>query len=63
MPPFATVNVPDVILVAFKLVKPEPEPLNKFEVIVPVAVMFVVFIPPKAYKIPLNDVLIALEYA
>jgi hypothetical protein len=32
-------------------------------VIVPVAVMFVVFIPPKQYKIPLNDVLIAREYA
>jgi len=63
VPPLVTANVPSLILVAFILLKPAPEPLNKFEVIVPVAVMFVVLIPPKQYKIPLKVVLILLEYA
>jgi hypothetical protein len=63
VPPFATVSVPDVILEAFKFVRLVPVPLNKFDVIVPVAVMFVVLIPPKQYKIPLKVVAIAREYA
>ena len=41
-----------IIFDAFRLLKLAPEPLNKFEVIVPVDVMFVVLIPPKVYKIP-----------
>ena len=61
MPPLEMLNVPDEVFDALRLVKLAPEPLNKFDVIVPVAVIFVVFIPPKAYIIPLNDVLIARE--
>jgi hypothetical protein len=47
----------------FEFVNSAPEPLNKFDVIVPVAVMFVVLVPPKQYKIPLKVVAIAREYA
>jgi hypothetical protein len=63
VPPRPTANVPSLIFVAFKFVNSVPEPLNKLAVIVPVAVMSVVSIPPRAYIIPLNDVLIALLYA
>ena len=55
--------VPDVILDALRLVKFAPLPLNKLAVIVPVAVISVVLIPFRAYITPLNDVLIAREYA
>ena len=61
IPPRATANVPSLTLETFKFVKPAPEPLNKLEVIVPLAFIVVVSIPPKAYIIPLNDVLIARE--
>ena len=61
VPPILTFNVPPLILLAFKFVKPAPEPLNKLEVIVPLAFIVVVSIPPRAYIIPLNEVLIARE--
>jgi hypothetical protein len=63
VPPRATANVPALILLAFKFVNCAPEPLNKLAVIVPLAFMSVVSIPPRAYKIPLKVVLILLEYA
>ena len=63
VPPILTFKVPPLILLAFKFVKPAPEPLNKLEVIVPLAFIEVVSIPPKAYIIPLKVVAILLEYA
>jgi hypothetical protein len=63
VPPRATVNVPDEILEELRLLKLAPDPENKLEVIVPVAFMFVVCIPPSAFIIPLKDVAIALLYA
>jgi hypothetical protein len=61
VPPRLTVNVPLLILSALISVKLAPEPLNKLAVTVPLAVISVVSIPPRAYIIPLNDVLIARE--
>jgi len=62
VPPRATANVPSLILLAFKFVNCAPEPLKpNVEVIKPLALIVVVSIPPKQYKIPLNDVLIARE--
>ena len=61
VPPRLTVNVPLLIFSALMFVKLSPEPLNKLAVTVPLAVISVVSIPPRAYIIPLNDVLIARE--
>jgi hypothetical protein len=47
VPPLVTANVPPVTFEAFKFVKPAPDPLNKLAVIVQVAFIFVVSIPPK----------------
>ncbi len=57
VPPRLTGNVPTLILLAFKFVIYVPEPLKPVvEVIKPLVFIFVVSIPPKKYKIPLNDV-------
>ncbi len=61
VPPRATAKVPDETDEALRLDKLAPEPVKVFAEISPVAVIVVVLIPPKAYIIPLNDVLIARE--
>ena len=61
VPPLETDKVPVEIFEAFKFVKLAPEPVKKAAVIVPVAVMSDVLIPPIAYTKPLKFVKIARE--
>ncbi len=54
VPPWLTVNVPSLTLLALMFVKVAPEPPNKLAVTVPLEVILVVSIPPRTYIIPIT---------